>query len=68
MSRMISAKINDGMPDWWEILHGLDPFDPADAGEDPDGDGVTNLEEFLAGTDPNVNESKIFKDSFESVE
>jgi parallel beta-helix repeat protein len=42
----------DGMPDWWELAHGLDPFDPADAQLDSDGDGMTNLEEFLAGTDP----------------
>ncbi len=42
----------DGMPDAWEILHGLDPNDPSDAHLDLDGDGATNLEEFLAGTDP----------------
>lgn len=42
----------DGMPDEWEIAHGLDPHDPADAHGDPDGDGYTNLEEYLNGTDP----------------
>lgn len=42
----------DGMPDWWEIKYGLNPFDPGDAHLDMDGDGFTNLEEFLAGTDP----------------
>jgi hypothetical protein len=42
----------DGMPDWWELAHGLDPHDPADAVLDLDGDGLTNLEEFQAGTDP----------------
>jgi len=57
---------NDGMPDWWEDLHDLDPFDPEDAGEDPDDDGLTNLEEFLAGTDPNVHNDFLFKDGFES--
>ncbi|MDG6226045.1 MAG: Ig-like domain-containing protein [Candidatus Thermoplasmatota archaeon] len=45
---------NDGMPDWWEIEHGLDPYDPADADLDPDGDGASNLEEYMRGTDPNV--------------
>ncbi len=42
----------DGMPNDWELAHGLDPFDPQDAGEDLDGDGKTNLEEYLAGSDP----------------
>jgi hypothetical protein len=43
----------DGMPDEWEIKHGLNPNDPADAAKDADGDGYTNLEEYLNGTDPN---------------
>ncbi len=37
----------DGMPDIWEIYNGLNPFDPADASYDQDGDGYTNLEEYL---------------------
>lgn len=37
----------DGMPDWWEIQHGLDPFDPADGNYDRKNDGYTNLEEYL---------------------
>jgi hypothetical protein len=32
----------------------LDPLDPSDADEDSDGDGLTNLEEYLRGTDPTV--------------
>jgi hypothetical protein len=41
----------DGLPDDWEIAHGLNPgFD--DASLDSDGDGLTNLEEYLRGTDP----------------
>ncbi len=43
---------NDGMPDDWEMQFGFDPFDPSDAAEDADGDGVTNLEEFQMGTPP----------------
>jgi hypothetical protein len=37
----------DGMPDAWERTHGLDPNDPADRNGDRDGDGYTNLEEYL---------------------
>jgi uncharacterized protein (DUF1800 family) len=42
----------DGLPDNWEMVHGLDPNDPLDAETDQDGDGTTNLEEFAEGTDP----------------
>jgi hypothetical protein len=42
----------DGIPDDYEIAHGLDPNNPLDALEDPDGDGLTNLEEYQLGTDP----------------
>ncbi len=38
----------DGIPDSWERAHGLDPFDASDAGMDPDGDGLTYLEDYLA--------------------
>jgi len=48
----------DGIPDWWEILYGLDPF-RNDAQEDPDGDGVSNLAEYLAGTDPRQPEASL---------
>ncbi len=43
---------NDGMPDEWEIAHGLNPNDPADNIADADGDGYTNIEEYLNATDP----------------
>lgn len=37
----------DGMPDQWEISHGLDPADPDDGSRDRNNDGYTNLEEFI---------------------
>ena len=42
----------DGMPDAWEARYGLDPNDASDATSDQDNDGVTALDEFLAGTIP----------------
>jgi hypothetical protein len=45
----------DGLPDAWELQYGFDPHDPSGrngATGDPDGDGVTNLAEYIAGTDP----------------
>ena len=41
---------NDGIQDNYEIAHGLNPNDPADAAQDKDGDGLSNLQEFLLGT------------------
>jgi hypothetical protein len=37
----------DGMPDAWERRHGLDSATSRDGGADRDGDGYTNLEEYL---------------------
>ena len=36
----------DGLPDLWEIAHGLDPFD-ADLGVDSDGNGWSDFDEIL---------------------
>lgn len=43
---------DDGLPDEWEISFELDPDNPADAFADSDGDGHSNMQEFLAGTIP----------------
>ncbi len=42
---------HDAMGDAWEAEHGLDP-ERDDAGEDPDGDGYLNVEEWVLGSDP----------------
>ena len=42
----------DGMPDVWEDAHGFNKYDPSDATQDADGDGLSNRDEFLLGTDP----------------
>ena len=47
----------DGIPDSMELEWGLDPQNSADAEGDLDGDGFTNLEEFLAGTDPRIRKA-----------
>ncbi len=42
----------DGIVDFWEWQYGLDNHNPNDAGQDSDNDGLTNLAEFIAGTNP----------------
>ena len=38
---------HDGMPDQWEKARKLDPKDPSDGAEDRNGDGYTNIEEYI---------------------
>ncbi len=47
----------DGMPDLFETENGLDPLNDADANTDADNDNLSNLEEFLAGSDPNDSDT-----------
>ena len=42
----------DGLPDEWEKKYGLNVNDASDANADLDGDEFTNLEEYVAKTDP----------------
>jgi hypothetical protein len=42
----------DGMPDAWETTSGLDPDSAADRNEDRNGDGWTNLEEYVNSLAP----------------
>ncbi|MCH8528782.1 MAG: hypothetical protein LAT79_16785 [Kiritimatiellae bacterium] len=65
---LVIDTIGDGLPDGWKVRYGLDPLDDGvynwrtgDAGDprngpagDLTGDGVTNLQHFLAGTDPRI--------------
>jgi len=43
----------DGMPDDWELQYGLNPHDPSDAAQDPNGNGLSNLLEYQSALDPN---------------
>lgn len=52
----------DGMSDAFESAYaafGLSSSNPNDGGLDPDGDGLTNLEEYLAGTHPGQGSSTL---------
>ena len=61
----------DGLPDAWEVIHGLNPLDDGTGGEsspaakdgvngakgDPDGDKLSNIYEFWSGTNPRASDS-----------
>jgi probable HAF family extracellular repeat protein len=47
----------DGLPDAWETQYGLDIHFAADAAIDTDGDGLTNYQEYHAGSDPTIEDT-----------
>lgn len=53
----------DGIPDWWVQKYFGHPTgqssDKSGAGDDPDGDGFVNLEEFVYGTDPGHADTRL---------
>ena len=49
----------DGIPNGWEWDRGMVLNDPLDGSLDADGDGMSNYEEYLAGTDPMSALSKL---------
>jgi hypothetical protein len=44
-----------GIPVAWLLEHGLNPSDPSVATENPASDGLTNLQKYLYGADPEVS-------------
>ena len=64
INHLIGDTDGDGIPDWWTQLYfghptGLES-DHSRAEDDPDGDGYSNAQEFLAGTNP-TNSGSVFR-------
>jgi hypothetical protein len=57
----------DGLPDPWEWANDLNFNDASDPGLDPDGDQLSNLAEYISGTDPQDATSVLKFDSVTSA-
>jgi hypothetical protein len=57
---------NDGMFSVWEHLFGLDPANGADATLDPDGDGLTNVQEYATAGHPTGSHKYYFAEGAEN--
>jgi hypothetical protein len=55
----ISDTDSDGMPDTWEDAHNLNRLSASDAGQDADNDQFTNVQEYIAGTNPRNASSRL---------
>ena len=66
LSALDGDRDDDGLPDAWEDTNGIDSNDDGsiniDNGPngDPDGDGINNEQEYLAGTNPQVPDAHLF--------
>ncbi|MCI0743851.1 MAG: lamin tail domain-containing protein [Verrucomicrobia subdivision 3 bacterium] len=63
---VLTDQDHDGMPDVWENTYMFSAGNPDDADDDADQDGLSNLEEYRAGTDPRDPESYLRIESIES--
>jgi hypothetical protein len=54
------SQLGDGISNGWKLQYGFNVCDTNVDSADPDGDGATNLQEYLAGTDP-TNAASAFR-------